>query len=105
MLKSLEPQEVRYPVDLALSHIFLGNEFKKENMVYEGEFTIAEKLLEDAKSLRQDYPMIYANLSILEFYRGNYPKAKKLLDQATALGFVQQSYEKALNEKLTNANH
>jgi hypothetical protein len=50
--------------------------------------------------------MIYANLSILEFYRGNFPKAKRLIDKATELGFiVQQSFEKALNEKLTNANN
>ena len=106
ILKSLEPQEVRYPVDLALSHIFLGNELKKENMDYDGEFNKAEKLLKDAKSIQQDYPMIYANLSILEFYRGNFPKAKRLIDKATELGFiVQQSFEKALNEKLTNANN
>ncbi|MFZ0131473.1 MAG: hypothetical protein WAK95_02950 [Desulfobacterales bacterium] len=106
MLELLEPQEIRYPIDLALSHIFLGNELKKDNSAYESEFTMAENLLLKAKSMQQDYPMIYANQSILEFYRGNYPKAKKLLNKAAALGFdVQQSYEKALNEKLNDANH
>ena len=101
MARSLAPEELRLSVDLALSYIFLGNELKKESMDYEEEFTKAQKLLEKAKAIRQDYPMIYANLSVLEFYRGNYPKAKNLIDQAAALGFiVQPSYEKALNEKL-----
>jgi len=101
MAKSLAPEKLRLIVDLSLSYIFLGKELKGQHLEYKVNFENAEKLLEKAIAIQEDYPMIYANLSVLEFYRGNYSKSKIFLDKATALGFdMQPSFEKLLNEKL-----
>ena len=101
MAESIAPNELRIIVDLALSYVFLGNELKKNQEVYQHYFDNAEKSLERAIIIKDDYPMIYANYSVLEFYRGNYPKSKEYLDKAKALGFkMELPFEKLLIEKL-----
>lgn len=101
MAKSIGPHELRIIVDLSLSYIFLGNELKKNQEEYLQYFDMAEKSLENAQAIKEDYPMIYANFSVLEFYRGNYSKSKKYLDKAKLLGFkMDPSFEMKVNEKL-----
>lgn len=101
MAESIAPNELRIIVDLALSYVFLGNELKKNQEEYQHYFDNAEKSLERAVIINDDYPTIYANYSVLEFYRGNYPKSKEYLDKAKALGFnMELPFEKLLIETL-----
>ncbi len=101
MAKSLAQENLRLNVDLSLSYIFLGKELKAQHSEFNVNFEKAAELLEEAIVIQKDYPMIYANLSVLEFYRGNYKKSKIFFDKATALGFdMQPSFVKLLNEKL-----
>jgi tetratricopeptide (TPR) repeat protein len=98
--KSIKPEELRLIVDLSLSYIFLGNELKKNNEKYIQYFVKAEKNLNNAITINEDYPMIYANYSILEYYQENYSLSKKYLEKAKSLGFqIDPLFEKKLNEK------
>ena len=101
MAKSIKPEELRLIVDLSLSYIFLGNELKKNNEQYRQHFDKAEKNLNNAIAISENYPMIYANYSVLEYYREDYSESKKYLEKAKSLGFqIDPSFEKKLNEKL-----
>ena len=101
MAKSIKPEELRLIVDLSLSYIFLGNELKKNNEPCTQYFDKAEKNLNTAITINEDYPMIYANYSVIEYYREDYSQSKKYLEKAKLLGFqIDPSFEKKLNEKL-----
>jgi len=45
--------------------------------------------------------MIYANYSVLEYYREDYSQSKKYLEKAKLLGFqIDPSFEGKLDQKL-----
>ncbi len=74
---------------------------KKNNEQYMQYFDKAEKNLNNAIAISKDYPMIYANYSVLEYYRENYSQSKTYLEKAKLLGFqIDPSFEMKLNEKL-----
>jgi len=75
--KSLSQNNPRLLVDLAFSHTLLGAFLKSQKQSeYKDEFLQARKLLKDAEKLDSSYPLLYSNLSVLEFYVGYYIKAK-----------------------------
>lgn len=89
-------------VDLAFSETLLGA-FLKENKQFDFQkhFSKARILFQKAEKIDKNYPLIYSNWSVLEFYEGNYSKAKSKLDIAKNLGFKPDpNYEKELEEKL-----
>jgi len=89
-------------VDLAFSETLLGC-FLKENQKpsFQEHFNKARILFQKAEKLEKNYPLIYSNWSVLEFYEGNYSAAKSRLDFAKKLGFKPDpNYEKELKEKL-----
>jgi len=101
MAKSIKPDELRLIVDLSLSYIFLGNELKKNNEPHIEYFDKAENNLNNAIAIREDYPLIYANYSVLEYYREEYSQSKKYHDKAKLLGFqIDSLFEKKINKKL-----
>lgn len=101
MAKSITPINARLTTDLAYSYILLGKELQAQNQNPEEEYSSAYHLLNEAKAIQPDLSITYFYFSLLEFYKGNYSKAKDFLNKADSLGFVvDQSYNKALNEKL-----
>ncbi len=58
-------------------------------------------MYESAMKLDTKYPLLHSNWSVLEFYMGNYPKAKERLEQATNLRFKPDpAYVRDLESKL-----
>lgn len=101
MATSLEQNNERLINDLAYSHTLLGAFLKEENKNPDEDFLKAEELFKKAKAIQPNYPIIYSNWSVLEFYMGNYPKAKDLLEQSKKLGFEPDpSYVKDLEAEL-----
>lgn len=98
----LSKKNPRIMVDLAFSETLLGY-FLKENQkpLFQEHFNKARILFQKAEKLERNYPLIYSNWSVLEFYEGNYSAAKSRLDFAKKLGFKPDpNYEKELKEKL-----
>ena len=99
---NLSVNNARIMVDLAYSETLLGV-FLKENAEpdFQKHYDNARTLFKKAEQLEKDYPLIYSNWSILEFYEEKYEQAKKKLDIAKSLGFIPNpNYEKDLAEKL-----
>ena len=100
MAKARSPQNARILVDLAFSHTILGDYLLSKKESAEDEFNKARTLFQQAEKLEPEYPLIYSNWSVLEFYAGNYSTAKKLLAKSKKLGFKpDSSYEKELENK------
>ncbi|MCP3933366.1 MAG: tetratricopeptide repeat protein [Bacteroidetes bacterium] len=101
MSNSIGPENKLLLADLALSYTNLGATLKEENKNYSKAFAKADVLYEKIISMPPEIPIIYSNWSYLEFYKGNYFRAKELLSHAIKLGFKPDpEYEKELNEKL-----
>ena len=101
MAKSIKPQELRLIVDLSLSYMFLGKELKKNKQQFIQYFEKAEENLKKAITINENYPMIYANYSVLKYYQEEYSQAKKYHEKAKSLGFqIDPEFEKKINEKL-----
>jgi len=92
----------RLMVDLAYSETMLGaflKNDKEEN--FQAHFDKARNLYEGSEKLDKNYPLLYSNWSILNFFEDKCIEAKEKLDIAKKLGFKPQpGYEKDLNEKL-----
>jgi len=98
---SLTPKNGRLIADLAYSHTLLGSYLKSENKEANKEFSKAKELFEKAIVFEPEFPMIYANWSILEFYKENYPRARELLNQAIQLGYQPSpDFMQELSKKL-----
>jgi tetratricopeptide (TPR) repeat protein len=97
------PHNVRIIVDLAFSHTVYGIFLKDTgNKSSHSEFLKAARIYETALKLDMKYPPLHSNWSVLEFYMGNYIKAKKRLEQAINLGFkADPAYVRELESKLT----
>jgi tetratricopeptide (TPR) repeat protein len=93
----------RILTDLAHSHTLLGASLiengnkEKANI----EFTEARNILKKAESINNSYPLIYSGYSLVEFYSGNFQKAKIWFDKAKGLGYKEPAYEKDLMNKLS----
>lgn len=100
MAKSRSPKNARILVDLAFSTTILGNFLLTEKKIANDEFNKARSLLQQAQKLEPEYPLVYSNWSVLEFYSGNYSTAKQLLAKSKKLGFKPDpAYEKELQNK------
>jgi hypothetical protein len=93
------PKNARIMTDLALSHTMLGAVLRQPRRpAADDEFAKAQALLEVAAKIEPSYPLLHYNWSVLEFYRGNYIRAKARLDEAERLGFTPApEYLKDLN--------
>lgn len=101
LAKSVAPDNGLILGDLAYSYTFLGAQLKEEGKDSQEPFDKAEKLFQEASKIEPKHPLIYSNWSILEYQKGNYSKARKLLDQAKEYGFKPEpNYEEQLKEKL-----
>jgi Flp pilus assembly protein TadD len=87
---------------LAYSETLLGGFLKENNKLdFQIHFNQARTLYKKAEKLERDYPLLYSNWSVLEFYEGNYAQAQLKLATAKKLGYEPDpAYEKALKEKL-----
>lgn len=96
------PSNARILVDLAQSHTSLGafyNDSKRPGA--NDEFNKARALFDAAEKLEPEYPLVYADRSILNFYAGDYVRAKEQLDKAKSLGFTPDpKYVADLESKL-----
>ena len=103
---SLSKNNARIMVDLAYSETLLASLLEEENKSgFQKHYDKARKLFKKAEKLENDYPLVYANWSILEFHEGNYVKAKTKLNTAIKLGYMPDpTYEKDLDEKLNVKN-
>jgi tetratricopeptide (TPR) repeat protein len=82
------PRNARILVDLALSHATFGQYLNNiGNTGSHDEFIKASGLYEAAEKIDPNYPLLYFDWSVLEFYQGNYLKSQERLDQAKKLGF------------------
>jgi tetratricopeptide (TPR) repeat protein len=82
------PANARIIVDLAMSQTLYASYLKSKNDANaQKEFLEAVRLFETAAEHDSKYPLLYANWSVLEFYMGNYHKARERLEQAKKLGF------------------
>ena len=100
MANARPPQNARILVDLAFSHAILGDYLLSKKKSAKDEFNKGRALLQQAEKLEPEYPLIYSNWSVLEFYSGNYSLAKKLLARSKKLGFKPNpAYEKELGSK------
>jgi tetratricopeptide (TPR) repeat protein len=88
--------------DLAFSHTLLGSYLsRKGGPASVVAFAEADRLFEEAVQLDPQYLLAYYNWSVLEFYKGNYRKAKERLEQAKKLGFQpDKDYVRDLEGKL-----
>jgi tetratricopeptide (TPR) repeat protein len=95
------PQNARILVDLGVTHIGLGKYLKENKKKGDmEEFAKAEQLLEKAEKLEPENPDLYANRSFLYFHRGDYSKARELMQRAKALGFKSEpAYEEDLKKQ------
>ena len=98
----LSKNNARIIVDLAYSETLLGGFLKENNKTdFQIHFNRARTLYIKAEKLEKDYPLIYSNWSVLEFYEGNYAAAQLQLATAKKLGYEPDpAYEQALKEKL-----
>ena len=98
----LSKNNPRIIVDLAFSETLLGAFLKESKQSeFQKHFSKARILFQKAEKIDKDYPLIYSNWSILEFYEGNYSEAESKLNIAKRLGFKPSpDYEKDLEEKL-----
>ena len=96
------PQNDRILVDLAFSHTLFGQYLNEKGIRgSRDEFLKAGHLYESAEKLDKKYPLLPANWSVLEFYMGNYIKAKERLEQSRKLGFKPDpEYVRDLESKL-----
>lgn len=96
------PENARIIVDLAMSHTYFAQYLNsKGNASAQDEFSKANNLYDAAAKRDNKYPLLYANWSVLEFYMGNYIKAKERLAQAEKLGFQPDpAYVKDIESKL-----
>jgi tetratricopeptide (TPR) repeat protein len=96
-----KPKNARIMVDLAFSHAILGEYLLSKKKIAKDEFNQARILFQQAEKLEPEYPLLYSNWSVLEFYAGNYESAKKLLAKSKKLGFnPDPDYEKDLESKI-----
>ena len=103
---NLDANNARIMVDLAYSETLLGSYMQSNKQSgFQIHYTKAKILFKNAEKLKNDYPLLYSNWSILEFHVGNYPEAKLKLDKAKKLGFSPSPYyEEDLNQKLKETN-
>ncbi len=89
-------------VDLAYSETMLGAFLKGDQKeVFQDHFNKARNLFKRSEVLEKDYPLLYSNWSVLEFFEDNYKEAKEKLDIAKKLGFKPSpEFENDLKEKL-----
>jgi tetratricopeptide (TPR) repeat protein len=100
MANARSPKNARILVDLAFSHTILGDYLLSNKKSAKDEFNKARTLFQQAEKLEPEYPLVYSNWSVLEFYTGNYSSAKKLLAKSKKLGFKPDpAYEKDLMSK------
>ncbi|MEO6053440.1 MAG: hypothetical protein ABIP97_05450 [Chthoniobacterales bacterium] len=101
MAHDLSPKNGRILGDMAFSYTVLGQYLKTQSRDAADSFSEAERLFKEAYALDSGYPPIIANWSVLKFYTGDYPAAKKLLSDAKAKGYKPDpAFEKELAEKL-----
>lgn len=101
MARKLDEKNGRIVGDLAFSHTLLGNVLTSEGKDGKAQFATAEKLFAQAYALDAKYPPISMNWSVLKFYSGDYPEAKRLLAQAVSLGMKPDSaYVKELEGRV-----
>lgn len=96
------PKNARILVDLAQSHTSLGAFYTDSKRPgANDEFNKARALFDVAETLEPEYPLVYADRSILNFYAGDYVRAKEQLDKAKSLGFTPDpKYVADLESKL-----
>lgn len=89
-------------VDLAYSETMLGafmKDGKKDE--FQSHFDKAREVYKQSENIETDYPLLYSNWSILEFYEEKFLEAKEKLDKAKRLGFEPDpEYEKEIEKKL-----
>lgn len=105
MANSSSPRNGKIMVDLAFSYTLLGAFLIEKKESAKGEFAEAKSLYEQAAKLEPQYPLVYANWGLLEFFSGHYPAAQHLLRKAKDLGFKPDpAYEKELEGKIRRSN-
>ena len=87
MANDIDPNNGKIIGDLAFSHALLGKELSSKGTDASEQYTKAESLFREAYRLEPKHPPIVANWAALNVYAGNYPEAKKLLDEAIDLGY------------------
>jgi tetratricopeptide (TPR) repeat protein len=87
MANDIDPNNGKIIGDLAFSHALLGKELSSKGADAAGQYAKAELLFREAYRLEPKHPPIVANWAALNFYAGNYPEAKRLLDKAIELGY------------------
>lgn len=94
----------RLMVDFAYSETMLGSFLKRnQKKEFQDHFDKARNLFKESEKLEKDYPLLYSNWSVLEFFEGKYIEAKEKLGIAKTLGFKPNpDYEKDLGTKLKN---
>ncbi|MDP8219042.1 MAG: hypothetical protein P9M03_09990 [Candidatus Theseobacter exili] len=95
----------RIMVDLALSETQLAN-YLKENKVssFKKHFDTARELYIKAGKLDKNYPLLYFNWSLLDYYEGNFRLAKSKLEKSKELGFnPDPNYERDLIDKIKSS--
>ena len=98
----LDPKNAGIKTDLAYSYTCLYAFFKNAHKITKSDvYQKSASLFEEAKLISPEYPLLYANWSVLEFEKGNFVRARELLDEAKAKGFVSKDgYEDRLNKAI-----
>ena len=101
---ALLPDNSRLMVDIAYSETLLGAYLKSNgSSKFKNHFDNARLYYTKSEKIDTEYPLLYFNWSILEFYKEKYKEAENKLNKAKKLGFEPNpKYEKDLSEKLRN---
>jgi tetratricopeptide (TPR) repeat protein len=103
MANSKSNNNNRLMVDLAYAHLSFWNFLKDNGKSVDGSTDLqqARKFLEQAGEIDPKYPLLYFNLSYLEYSEGNYQLAKTHLDKAKNFGYEPPpGYEDEIASKL-----